>query len=231
MNLSDLQPGTAIQITASRGVRSMDFSSNVISVEGLNVKIEPVLQDGKLVGFDNPGIILSMYVASKEDNRVYVYPGVKILSYKVSDGTLFQEVTCRREEGRVTNRRGAHRVWVGSVGTVKLGEDKREHTVTIKDISATGIAFVCDDLTEVPMGTPITVSFTDSKQNRSFKLMCSVVRTENNSEYRRIIYGCKFKEESNVISRYVNDKQRQNLKETRTVDSSRRGYKAAVKDD
>lgn len=208
----------------------MDFSSNVISVEGLNVKIEPIMQDGKLVGFDNPGIILSMYVASKEDNRVYVFAGVKIHSYKVSDGSMFQEVTCRRDEGRVTNRRGAHRVWVGSTGSVKLGEDAREHTVTVKDISATGIAFVCDDATDVPMGTPITVSFTDSKQGRSFKLIASVVRTEPNTEYRRIIYGCKFKEESNVISRYVNDKQRQNLKETRTVDSSRRGYRAAVKD-
>ena len=40
MVLADLQPGTAIQITAARGVRSMDFSSNVISVEGKNVKIE-----------------------------------------------------------------------------------------------------------------------------------------------------------------------------------------------
>lgn len=230
MVLADLQPGTAIQITAARGVRSMDFSSNVISVEGKNVKIEPILQDGKLVGFDNPGIILSMYVASKEDNRVYVFPGVKIHSYRVSDGTMFQEVVCRHEEGRVTNRRGAHRVWVGATGSVMLGEGKHEHTVTIKDISATGIAFVCDDATDVPMGTPITLSFTDSKQNRSFRLMASVVRTEPNSEYRRIIYGCKFKEESNAISKYVNDKQRQNLKETRTVDTTRRGYRAAVRD-
>ena len=230
MFLSDLQPGTAIQITAARGVRAMDFSSNVISVDGTNVKIEPILQDGKLVGFDNPGIIVSMYVASKEDNRVYVFPGVKIHSYKVSDGTMFQEVECRREEGRVTNRRGAHRVWVGATGSVLLGENNREHTVTIKDISATGIAFVCDDATDVPMGTPLTISFTDSKQNRSFRLIASAIRTETNSEYRRIIYGCKFKEESNAISRYVNDKQRQNLKETRTVDSTRRGYRAAVKD-
>ena len=230
MVLAELQPGTAVQITAIRGTRAMEFASNVISVDGLKVKIEAICQDGKIIGFDNGGIVLSMYVVSKEDNRVYIYTGVKIHSYKVSDGTFFQEVTCRKEEGRITNRRGAHRVWVGETGSVLLGENKHEHTVTIKDISATGIAFVCDDMTEIPMGTPLVLSFTDDKQNKSFRLVATAIRTETNSEYRRIVYGCKFKEESNAISKYVNDKQRQNLKETRTVDSSRRGYRAAVKD-
>jgi len=228
MLISDITPGRAIQIVAARGVRTMEFSTNTIETDGLTVKIEPIYQDEKLVGFDNANIVLSMYVVSPEDNRVYVYTGVRIKSYRVSDGTVFQVVECRNEEGRVTNRRGAHRVWIGATGSLMMGDSKHEHAVTIKDISATGIAFVCDDMTDVTMGMPITLSFTDEENRKSFRLMATVVRSEN-SEYRRIIYGCKFKEESNIISKYVNEKQRQNLKNTRTIDPKRRGYAANVR--
>lgn len=223
MLISEMTAGMAVQIVAARGVRSMEFATNVIDFDGRNVKIDPIYQGNKLVGFDNPGIILSMYVVSPADNRVYVYTGVTIKSYRVSDGTVYQVVECRSEEGRVTNRRGAHRVWIGVTGSLMMGESKHEYRVTIKDISATGIAFVCDENIEVNMGMPITLSFTDEENRKNFRLMATVVRSDN-SEYKRVIYGCKFKEESNILSKYVNEKQRQNLKATRTIDPKRRGY-------
>lgn len=217
MILAELQPGTPIQITASRGVRSMDFESTAISAEGTTVKIEPIYQDGKLVGFDNENIVLAMYVASKEDSKLYVYSGITIHSYKSPDGTIFQEISCKSEEGRTANRRGAHRVWVGASGGITIGDNKHEYAVAVKDISSTGIAFVADESIEISMGTPVVVSFTDDAQHRSFRLMATAVRSEASTDNKRIIYGCKFKEESNAILKYVNEKQRQNLKETRTV--------------
>ena len=223
MLVSDITQGKAVQIVAARGVRTMEFSTNAIEPDGLVLKIEPIYLDNKLVGFDNESIILSMYVVSDEDNRVYVYTGIKIRSYKVSDGTVYQTVECRNAEGRVTNRRGAHRVWIGVTGSLMVGDSRHERTVTIKDISATGIAFTCDDMTDVTMGMPITLSFTDEENHKSFRLMATVVRSDN-SGYKRMIYGCKIKEESNIISQYVNEKQRQNLKATRTIDPKRRGY-------
>ena len=230
MLTTDIRPGQSVQIVAARGVRTMEFSTNVMEADGKTVKVEPIYQDDKLVGFDNStNVVLSMYVVSQEDNRVYVFTGVTIKSYKVSDGSVYQVVECRNEEGRVTNRRGAHGVWIGVTGSVMMGDSKHEHRVTIKDISATGIAFVCDDKTEVTMGMPLTLSFTDEDNRKSFRLMATVVRSED-SGYQRIIYGCKFKEESNIISKYVNEKQRQNLKATRTIDPKRRGYAAPVKD-
>ncbi|MCR5799751.1 MAG: PilZ domain-containing protein [Lachnospiraceae bacterium] len=226
MVISDIKPGTPVQIIAARGVRTMQFDTTVIEVneEELRIKIEPVYQDDKLVGFDINGVVLGLYVASKEDNRVYQFSNVSIRSYKMSDGTIFQEVTCRQKEARITNRRGAHRVWVGTVGNVLLGDNVHEHAVTVKDISATGIAFVCDDATEVTMGMPIVISFTDETNMRSFKLTATVVRHAE-AGHRRIVYGCKFKEESDLIAKYVNIKQRDNMKNNnRNVEGIRKGY-------
>lgn len=222
MILSEIQPGTEIQITASRGLKSMDFASRINSVEGTTLRIEPIYQDGKLVGFDNENIVLSMYIASRDDNKLFVYSGITIHSYRDTDGSIFQEITCRSEEGRTANRRGAHRVWVGASGGVTIGDNKHEYAVAVKDISSTGIAFVADESIEIAMGTPVVVSFTDDVQHKSFRLMATAIRSENSADNKRIIYGCKFKEESNAILKYVNEKQRQNLKETRTVNIPRR---------
>ena len=216
MLLSEILPGQAVQVSAARGLRFMDFSTNVIEVDGLNVKIEPVYQDKKMVGFDIPGIVVSLYVVNKFDNRVYVYQNVRIKSYKTSEGKYFQLVECKKLEGRVTNRRGANRIWLGFDGNVVLGDNSHEHEVIIKDISATGIAFVCDSQTEVAMGMPIELRFVDEVSKKAFKLAATVVRYEDEGN-KRIVYGCKFKEESNVISQYVNEKQRQKLIATRTV--------------
>lgn len=225
MVLADIEKGSSVQIVAARGVRTMEFTTTVIEVnsEELTVRVEPIYQDDKLVGFDIEGVVLAMYVASREDDKVYQYTNVKIHSYKTPDGNIFQEIKCRTDQGRMTNRRGACRVWIGEVGNVLLGDATHEHAVTIKDISATGIAFVCDDATEVTMGMPIVISFVDEKTHRSFKLKATVVRHAD-AEHRRIVYGCRFKDESDLISKYVNEKQRAQLKSTRNVEGIRKGY-------
>ena len=232
MVLSDITPGTVVQIVAARGVRTMEFSTTVIETnpDDLTVRVEPIYQDDKLVGFDIDGVILALYVASKEDNKVYQFSNVKIHSFKAPDDTIFQEIKCRTDQAKMTNRRGACRVWLGIVGNVLLGDNAHEHAVTIKDISATGIAFVCDDMTEVTMGMPIVVSFTDEVTHKSFKLAATVVRHAT-AEHRRIVYGCRFKDESDLIFRYVAQKQRETLKVTRNVEGIRKGYGVRPTDD
>lgn len=216
--LSELKTGTRISIEAARGIKTMEFSSEVISTEGLNVRINPIMQNGKLVGFDTGGIVITMYVTGLEDGKIYKYTGVKIHSFKNSDGAIFQEVTCRGEEGKVTNRRGACRVWVGENGIATLADGK-EIPVVVKDVSATGVAIVCGEDVEVTMGDVVTVSFTDGATKSKFVLTASVIRHED-ADNKRIIYGCKFKQESEPLAKFVNEKQRINLKNTRTVNAA-----------
>ena len=218
MVISDIKPGTKVQIVAARGVRTTDFDTTVIDVDenSLTVRIEPIYSEDKLVGFDIDDIVIGLYVASKEDSRVYQFPNVSIRSYKTADDIIYQEITCESNLGKITNRRGACRVWVGVAGDVIFGDSLKPHKVTIKDISATGIAFVCDNKTEVTMGMPITVLFSDDVTKQNFQLSATVVRHED-VEHARIVYGCRFRSESDIVSRYVNEKQRAKLKETRTI--------------
>lgn len=216
MLLSELQPGATIQVEAARGVRTKAFDTTVIEVEGTVIKVEPIYQDDKLVGFDAGGIVVTAYVPSAEDGKVFSYNCVSVKSLKGPDGKVYQEITCQTEEGKVANRRGACRIWVGTEGEVKIGDDNSRHKIVVKDISSTGIAIVCDDTLDVSMGVPITVTFKDEKSKQEFRLTAAVVRHED-ADHRRIVYGCKFGQENDTVLKYVYAKQRANLKATRTI--------------
>lgn len=225
MHFSEISPGMVAQVVAARGARTKEFETKITEVDLANqtAKIEAICRDGKLVGFDIEGIILAIYIINFHDSRVYQFNNISIRSFRNPDGSLYQVVTFKTPEGKVANRRGAVRVWLGTEGKVVLGNKKEEHPVVIKDISATGISFVCDEDTEVEMGMPITLSFFDEKMCRPFTLNANVVRYADLEDHTRIVYGCRFSSESDAISRYVNEKQREKLKATRTVDSHYRG--------
>ena len=60
MLTTDIRPGQSVQIVAARGVRTMEFSTNVMEADGKTVKVEPIYQDDKLVGFGHgkDGLVL-----------------------------------------------------------------------------------------------------------------------------------------------------------------------------
>lgn len=223
MHISEINPGTTVQIVAARGSKTMEFETKIteVNVENLSMKIEPIYSDGKLVGFDIEGIILAVYVVNSVDNKVYQFNNITIHSFRDHEGNVYQEVGFRQPEGKAANRRGAMRVWLGTEGRVTLGDSRDSLQVIVKDISATGIAFICDDSTEVQMGMPINITFVDEKSRRPFALNATVVRYADIEDKKRIVYGCRFKSESEMVSKLVNEKQREQLKATRTVGGNR----------
>lgn len=219
MVISELKPGMPVSIEAARGVRTVEFATNIISVEGLTIRVEPILQDGKLVGFDNGGIVLTLYIPNIQDGKLFKFVNVTVRSYKAGDGSLFQEVTCRTEEAKAANRRGACRVWVGETGVAQINDSAAKFPAIVKDISSTGVGLVIDDKSEVKAGDIIMLSFEDKEAHSHFTLGATVVR-RNEVDSNHIIYGCKFKQSSDAISKYVNEKQRTNLRKTRTVNAA-----------
>lgn len=219
MLISDIKPGMSISLEAARGVRTVEFSTTVISTEGLNVRVEPILQDGKLVGFDNGGIVLTMYIPNLQDGKLFKYMNVTVRSYKAGDGSLFQEITCKTEEAKAANRRGACRVWVGETGIAQINDDPAKFPAIVKDISSTGVGLVVDDKPKIGVGDILMLSFEDTEAHSKFSLGATVIR-QDEVDSNHIVYGCKFKQSSDAISKYVNEKQRVNLRKTRTVNAA-----------
>ncbi len=220
MLISDITVGAKIQIVVGIGMQQLEFATTVAEVFDGLFYAEPIFQDEKMLGFGTKGLVLSLIVTDEENGRAWQFNNIKIRNIKTAEEKLFHEVSCKTE-GRAINRRGAHRVWVGEPGVAIIGLGGSQIDVTIKDVSTSGIAFVCSSDVEVTDGSVVHLTFRDPDINTRFEISAIVVRSME-LERTRMVYGCKLNMESSAIAKYVNEKQRLKLK------SARQGMSADV---
>ena len=213
MLISDVKVGANIQIIVGIGLQQLEFATKVAEVYEGMIYAEPLFQDEKMLGFGTKGLVLTLIVTDEDNGRAWQFTNVKIRNIKNAEGKLFHEISSPIE-ARAINRRGAHRVWVGEPGSAVIGLGGTQAEVTIKDISTTGIGFVCSSDVEVPDGSIVHITFRDPEINTRYEISAIVVRSQE-IERTRTIYGCKLNTESVAITKYVNEKQRLRLKSAR----------------
>ena len=213
MLISEISEGLGVQIIVGIGLQTLEFSTKVAEKHDGCVYLEPILQGEKMLGFGTRGLVLTMIITDQESGRAWQFSNIRVRNIKTADGNLFHEVTCKTE-GKAINRRGACRVWIGESGVASTGLGQPAFDVTVKDISISGIAFICSKDQELSEGTVVHINFRDEQTKTRFDVSAIVVRSEE-MERSRIIYGCKLNQESSAISKFVNEKQREKLKAAR----------------
>ena len=194
-------------------MQTMEFTTTVAQVFNDCIYAEPIFKNEKMIGFSTKGLVLSMITTDAESGRAWQFVNIVIRNIRDADGNLFHEIKCKNE-ARPINRRGACRVWIGEPGLATTGLGKSPIDVTIKDISISGISFLCDRDNEIPDGSVVHIDFRDSVNNTRFSISAIVVRSEE-IERARVVYGCKLNQESPAIAKYVNEKQREKLQAAR----------------
>ena len=214
MYLNELKTGTGAQLIVKIGTQTLEFFTTISEVFDDRIYIEPITQDDKVIGFSARGIMLDLIVTDPESERAFQFTNVKIRTIKTpKDDKIYHEVTAAGE-GRPINRRGACRVWLGEEGHANCGLGNPSFPITVKDISVSGIAFICDKDHDIPEGSIVHINFVDEPTGTTFALAAIIVRSMD-MERSRIMYGCKLNQESNSIAKFVNDKQREKLKSAR----------------
>ncbi len=214
MLLSELKPGTGAQLIVRIGTQTLEFYTTVTEVFDNCIYVEPITQDDKVIGFSAKGLILDFIITDSESERAFQFSNVKIRTIKnPKDDKIYHEVNAAGE-GKPINRRGACRVWLGEEGYANVGLGSPSFPITVKDISVSGIAFICDRDKDIPDGSIVHVNFVDDPTGTTFSLAAIIVRSME-MERSRIMYGCKLNQESNSIAKFVNDKQREKLKSAR----------------
>ena len=213
MYINEIAVRAGIQITVAIGMQTMEFTTTVAKVFNDCIYAEPIFKNEKMIGFSTKGLVLSMITTDAESGRAWQFVNIVIRNIRDADGNLFHEIKCKNE-ARPINRRGACRVWIGEPGLATTGLGKSPIDVTIKDISISGISFLCDRDNEIPDGSVVHIDFRDSVNNTRFSISAIVVRSEE-IERARVVYGCKLNQESPAIAKYVNEKQREKLQAAR----------------
>ena len=213
MYINEIAVGAGIQITVAIGMQTMEFTTTVAQVFNDCIYAEPIFKNEKMIGFSTKGLVLSMITTDAESGRAWQFVNIVIRNIRDADGNLFHEIKCKNE-ARPINRRGACRVWIGEPGLATTGLGKSPIDVTIKDISISGISFLCDRDNEIPDGSVVHIDFRDSVNNTRFSISAFVLRSEE-IERAWVVYGCKLNQESPAIAKYVNEKQREKLQAAR----------------
>ena len=210
MYVHEIKPGTDINIIAVMGDHKGEFTTQVLDT-GNNCLIAKVLYAKEMrINFNSKELVCYIQGLNMEDNRYYEFPKVTITTVKAANGAYFYKITSMLP-GKVINRRGAVRLFLGTLGDLYLGSTSAPPiTITIKDISLSGLAFIADAEVKLEVGKAVIVSFSDGWENVKFTINCTIIRTFE-MDKGRILYGCTLNSESNALGKYINEKQRKNM--------------------
>lgn len=227
MYISEVNAGTDMKLEVSVGTKTMEFqvkSTEVSDKRQLKMieeaaqgnpylVTEPVMKDGKMVGFSTKGVSYKVQYVETESKKVFEWKEVVVKQIAFSTGDRYHILICAKERKEI-NRRESFRLWLGCNAVAMIGLNRVAINVVIKDISATGVSFyMINNLNEEEklkprVSTSVVLSFQDEETGKSFKLNAVIVRVEEVNEMKTL-FGCKFAKESEVLARFINKKQMQ----------------------
>lgn len=203
MTIADIEEQRAVTLVVTVGIKSKDLTTTVAEVHPKYILLQPVLIDGRTVGFGNSCTIDFLYV---QEDTVYAWHNVELPLVKNKNGTFYQ-VTLEGE-AKPYNRRASFRVYIGETMTITVFQSNgpQPFNVLVRDISETGFGFVSKEEYESARTIRLAIPLTERK---TLVLSATIVRREFNEEKGTYSYGCKFIEPNPILSNYLMMKQRE----------------------
>lgn len=224
MFVSDLTPKTEVSIEASNKEAKVNLKSKVANItdpadvaiitaikrDNKSVRfvvLDAIREQDMLINFNAEGVTNSLVYI--KDNKPLIWPGVSVKNLRLPVYGSIHIIVSERESVSY-NRRQSYRVFLGVEGSVKRTETDEPKTVTVKDLSDVGIAFIAKGDSEYQRGDILYINFTEPGGN-SFNLSLVVLRRDNMPD-GRITFGCRLKNRSELVSKFITQKQHEQMK-------------------
>ncbi len=203
MTIADLEEQHPVTLVVTVGLKSKDLATTIAQVHSDYVLLQPILLDGRTVGFGGNCSIDFLYL---QDQVVNAWHGVELPLVKIKGETYYRLIL--EGESKPYNRRGSFRVYVGETMAITVFQSNgpQSFNVLVRDISESGFGFVSKEEYEVSRTIRLTIPLTERK---TLVLSANIVRRELNEEKGTYSYGCKFVEPNAYLSSYLMAKQRE----------------------
>jgi len=203
MTILDLDEQHPVTLVVTVGLKSKDLATTIVEVHNDYVLLQPILVDGRTVGFGDSCIIDFLYL---QDQVVYAWHSVSLPLVKIKGNTYYRLTL--DGEAKPYNRRGSFRVYVGETMAITVFQSSgpQSFNVLVRDISETGFGFVSKDEYELSRTIRLAIPLTERK---TLVLSATIVRREFLEEKGTYSYGCKFIEPNSYLSNYLMTKQRE----------------------
>ena len=227
MRLSDLETGTIVTINVTDFEKSVRVESEVLSVsaedklfvekavKSLHKNVFCILElitEGDLV-INFLSVRVKCILTALINDRPYSWNDVKIVKLKLPVAGSCHVVLCD-DDVNTFNRRREYRQWLGYDALCKFGESQVPKDILLRDLSPSGVGFLCSVELPVEVGMKVNIQFHDeSKSSLSDKytsklytvsaVIVRYVPTNNN----KLLVGCVLDREYEDITKMIFSKQ------------------------
>ncbi|MBO5617249.1 MAG: PilZ domain-containing protein [Pseudobutyrivibrio sp.] len=206
MTIDKLAAGQEVTLEIIIGDSSFEFKTEVVGTNnGTGVLVKPYIYNEQVVDFTNgspESMSFLLHCIDPHTNGRVVWKNLSVnvvnfkgINYYAIDARAFGKIAAsseRREDGRVMVK----------VPGSALMEDGRRFSVSVLDISDSGISFIGNSY-RVTIGDLVEINFADNANDSDFSLAVKtrIVRAE--AEERGILYAGKVLERDNKLLAYL----------------------------
>lgn len=209
MKLSELPDGTEVSFELYITGKKFEFPSVLNFHKKGKAYFEPIRVGDKFLNIEDEKIHANLLLNVEGDKPVMWHEaGVKSEVYKKQ---VYYTMDAD-SNGKKHNRRAAYRQYIGESVFARIGSGKPEVQVLLKDVSNTGFAFIYREDIEDSDHAMVFMVYNYKDENTAFALTLSgtVVRKQQ-LEDGRFLYGCALLKRNDLISKFVNYKQKEQL--------------------
>ncbi len=206
MLTSEMKEGNKISVL----VNKFELESEIQIIRDEYILVTILLIDDKIVKF--PADLKVDMIYYGDDNSLYIWENVVVSPVKFKNGQKYHKIDLPKSEGKRYNRRGNYRLYVGKDMSVEFreGTSRKRKKTLVKDISATGFAFLNNE--DYDVGLRVSLIY-DIVSGKRMNLSGKIVRKQYMDNINSTLYGCQFTTPSDEIRKIINREQQRMIKE------------------
>ena len=205
MLIDSIVKGGLMEVEVRCNGKTVTFKSEVAYIVNNSILIAPIKVNEQTVGFSESCQINFLYVS---EGKLYLWERVNVKLVKY-DGIIYHKIDIYGE-GKPFNRRDSYRMYIGEDMPVYVNtaSGPAALSVLIKDLSETGVGFIAKE--EIDIERTIRLKIKDN--NQILYLSGIIVRKEFLDNLGSYLYGCRFNEKNDKLSKYIAKKQGEALR-------------------
>ncbi|MDD3239697.1 MAG: PilZ domain-containing protein [Lachnospira sp.] len=212
MHISELKEGTALTITAELGSEKLEFKTTArFSIDNTLVVDEILSENEEPVSLLSDQVYLTV-AAVNERQLPIVWKNV-LIKHISFDGIDYHRIA-QSDSGKVSNRRGAFRLYLGRSAMFQKGFNKSAIEVILKDVSVSGFSIVTTE--ELEVGGMQPVHLVCDVDHYQINILGLIVRKQVVENSERFIYGCKILKFDKSLDKFIMHYQREKMKTQKT---------------
>jgi hypothetical protein len=205
LHIDSIAKGGLMEVEVRCNGKTVNFKSEVAHIVDTSILIAPIKVNEQTIGFSDSCQINFLYV---HEGKLYLWENATVRLVKY-DGAIYHKIDIFGD-GKPFNRRDSYRMYVGEDMPVYVNtaSGPTAISVLVKDISETGVGFITNE--DFDIDRTIRLKLKDN--NAIINLSGIIVRKEYLSNLGSYLYGCRFNERNDKLSRYIAKRQGEALR-------------------